>query len=316
MKYKIPILLIFFYLFLSCNDNSKKENQHLKIENIDSVDFNVFVQVWNDAHLSKDSAKFSDLFDDSVLFYGLDLEKKSCIENKKNIFSKYPDFYQQIHGDIKVEYLNDLEVKCTFVKRVTFNLKTNDYPSYLVFRKIGNEWKIITEGDFVTDENLKKNNSKKNQIPKDAISGDFNGDGILEYMWLTKPNVDYENTECKNECNCFIVFSDSNIPSIEIKNCIGGIPVNEGDLNENKSDEIGLLPHWFTSCWASYYVWTFVDGTWIYAVTPFSTHCNQWDEGIKPIEIDYNKNGCVLIRYSEFVNEEIVTKTKSVKIVK
>jgi hypothetical protein len=58
------------------------------------------------------------------------------------------------------------------------------------------------------------------------------------------------------------------------------------------------------------------NGAWIKAVEPFSTHCNQWQDGIKPIEIDKKKQGNVIIRYSDHTGERIVTKSKSIKIAK
>ncbi|MEZ4951929.1 MAG: hypothetical protein R2784_21420, partial [Saprospiraceae bacterium] len=111
----------------------------------------------------------------------------------------------------------------------------------------------------------------------------------------------------------YIKFSDSSIPSISIKSCIGGQPTNLGDLNNNGSDEIGLLPEWCTSCWRNYYVWTLKNNQWIYAVDPFSTHCNQWDEGVTPIEIDYQNEGYVLIRFTDMTNFKTITKSVLVK---
>jgi len=173
--------------------------------------------------------------------------------------------------------------------------------------------------DLVTDNDL--TNDKDIKIPKDAVKGDFNGDGKLEYMWLIPPKIvnttgEEGMSECADgNCTAFIKFSDKSIPSIKINNCIAGIPDNLGDLNKDGTDEIGLLPGWFTSCWRSYYVWTLKNSQWVYAVQPFNTHCIQWDEEIKPIEIDLNKDGHVIIRYSEFTEEEgIITKTKSVPI--
>ena len=152
-------------------------------------------------------------------------------------------------------------------------------------------------------------------IPQGAIKGDFNGDGIIEYMWLQKPKIN--DMECIGECNCIIMFSNPTINSIEVQNCIGGFPTNVGDLNNNGTDEIGFTPAWFTSCWSSYYVWTFKNEDWSNAVDPFLTHCNQWDEGVQPIEKDISKEGNVIVRYSE-QNEggDILTKIKSIKIVK
>lgn len=294
--------------YISCNNA-------LREEKVDTTDFNVLVQTWHKAHLTKDVGVFSNLYDDKVLYYGTSFNKNVCIESKLSLFKKYPDFFQQIYGEIQIEKIDDYEVKCSFVKRVTVNQTTTDYPSYLIFKISADSWKIVTEGDLVTDKNLAKKSENKTTIPKGAIRGDFNGDGILDYMWLQAPKIKGEG-ECIGECNSFIKFSDPTINSIEVPNCIGGYPTNEGDLNKNGTDEIGLEPLWFSSCWSSYFVWTIKNGGWINAVEPFPTHCNQWDEGIKPIEIDFNKEGNVIIRYSEHTGEDIVTKFKSLKIAK
>ncbi len=150
----------------------------------------------------------------------------------------------------------------------------------------------------------------------DSIKGDFNGDGKAEYMWMIAPKNNTEEIECEGSCDCYIAFSDSTIPKIKIESCIGGYPVNEGDLNKNKSDEIGLLPHWFTSCWRSYLVWTFKDGKWVNAVDPISTHCSQWEEGIEPIEIDKEQEGNVIVRYSQLTEDSMIVVSKSVRIIK
>jgi len=149
-----------------------------------------------------------------------------------------------------------------------------------------------------------------------AVIGDYNGDGKIDSMWLIPPKIAANDQDCMGDCKSYIKFSDPNIPSIKVENCIGGIPTNLGDLNQNGTDEIGLLPEWFTSYWSAYYVWTYINGKWVQAVPPFSTHTNQWDKGVKPIEVDENKPGYVIIRYSDLSGEDIVTKTKSVKIKK
>lgn len=123
--------------------------------------FNTIVQEWNKAHLSKDVGVFHNLFDDTVLFYGTQMDKSSCIESKLSLFKKNPDFYQQIYGDVQIENISETEVKCSFIKKVTVNQVTKDYSSYLTLKKTGTDWKIITEGDLVTDKNLAKKGKTK-----------------------------------------------------------------------------------------------------------------------------------------------------------
>jgi hypothetical protein len=154
--------------------------------------------------------------------------------------------------------------------------------------------------------------------PNDAVAGDFNGDGKLDYMWLKNPQLSPDRSECIGNCISYIMFDDPTIPSIEVFESIGGVLSNHGDLNKNGKDEIGLLPDWFTSCWRNYHVWTFKNGGWIHTVEPFPTHCNQWEQGIKPIEIDQNRIGNVVINYSEYNSDldDIVTLSKSINFVK
>lgn len=164
--------------------------------------------------------------------------------------------------------------------------------------------------------NLRLIPTGQKSTPIIAVKGDFNGDGKIDSMWLIPPKVAANEQDCMGECKSYIKFSDPKISSIKIENCIGGLPTNLGDLNKNGTDEVGLLPEWFSSYWSAYHVWTYINGKWVQAVSPFSTHTNQWDKGVKPIEVDKNKPGYVIIRYSELSGEDIVTKAKSVKIKK
>ena len=154
---KFSSILFFFLLTIGCNNSMNAKYS----SNSDTTNFKQLVEKWNNAHSTKDVGIFSNLFDNKVLFYGRQQDKNTCIEGKLSLFKKYPDFYQQIFGDIQIEKLNDSTTKCTFVKRVTFNQKTIDYPSYLTFKKFKDGWKISTESDFVTDKNLSKSDNDK-----------------------------------------------------------------------------------------------------------------------------------------------------------
>lgn len=150
--------------------------------------------------------------------------------------------------------------------------------------------------------------------------GDFNGDGTIESVFIKTPEFPKGLPEdvfgdCVGNCDCYIKFSNDNIPSIKIENCIAGEPENLGDLNNDGIDEIGVLPQWWTSCWMNYEVYTFKNGKWKYLVDPIKTHCNSWTENFRIIEKDPNINGNVIIRYTE-MSEDLgfITKTKSIKV--
>lgn len=307
IQYSQRLFIIVILFFFSCENFTSKNST-----SVDEKEIVQLVNDWNVAYNSKNIIQLINFYDSTIFLYGVNTDKNGCIEDKLSFFKKHPDYYQQIFGNIEFQKISDKEIKCTFIKRATINQQTKDYPSYLNFIKKESEWKIKIEGDLVTDKNLAK--KKEINIPKDAVKGDFNGDGLYEYMWLTIPKIDSDGMSCISECTSYINFSDTKLPSIKVESCIGGNPKNLGDLNNDKSDEIGLLPSWFTSCWRDYSVWTLKNNQWTYAVNPFPTHCNQWEQDVNPIEIDNNNKGHVIIRYSEHSEEDIITKTKSIPI--
>jgi hypothetical protein len=311
MKSKLILTKLFpicFLFMISCNSRNKNNS---KSTTGDKEDFNKVVSDWNNAHSLKNIGVFTNLYDTSILYYGIQKDKNTCIESKLALFKKYPDYNQQIFGNIQQEKINGTGIKCSFMKRVTINHQTKDYPSYLIFLKKQDRWKIVTEGDLVTDENLAK--AKEMNIKTDTIKGDFNGDGMLDYAWVV-PATDPECQDCKDNYTSYIKFSDIHFPSIKVKDCIGGTLTNLGDLNKNGTDEIGFLPWKYAGCWSAYNVYTLETNQWVFAVEPFPTHCDQWEDGANPIGIDSNKAGNVIISYSELVDSDIVVKTKSVPI--
>jgi hypothetical protein len=150
------------------------------------------------------------------------------------------------------------------------------------------------------------------EVPNNATKGDFNGDGKPDRIWLEKPEIDETGMECVGgSCVSYIFFSDPALPYIAITDCIDGTPDNLGDLNGDGTDEIGLLPGRFTSCWNSYLVWSWKNGRWTNPIEPILTHCDQWEKFSRCIEKDPAKKGHVLVRYSEHTDEEILVKKKS-----
>lgn len=142
----------------SLNDSTKiSTDLKLKVE----TTIKQLVQEWNQGHFSKDVSMFSNLFANSILFYGLQQNIDECIESKLSLIKRYPDYHQQIYGDIDIVNSSENEYKCYFIKRVTVNQKITDYPSYLVFGNFNEEWKIIAESDLVTDKNLSKKKLSK-----------------------------------------------------------------------------------------------------------------------------------------------------------
>jgi hypothetical protein len=280
----------------------------------DSLQFLALIEAWNRAHGLKEAAALNDLYADRVQYYGSPYSREACIKSKQQLFKRYAEYRQEVFGAVRFDTIGEGTVKCSFVKRVFYDHKTDDYPSYLIFQaEPDGRWRIGTESDEVTDANLKKK-ALAAMYPRDAVQGDFNGDGQTDFVWLVAPKINEEEMTCIGECVAYLKFSDPALAQIRIVDCIGGVPDNLGDLNGDGTDEIGLLPHWFTSCWRSYSVWSWKDGQWRHPVKSFQTHCNQWDQKnnfyVKP---DPTKPGYVLVRYSDFSRSgDIVAKTKSV----
>jgi len=153
--------------------------------------------------------------------------------------------------------------------------------------------------------------------PESEIQGHFTVKFKPESVWIVPPELNADKTGCavKGDCAAQLDFSDVSVPHIIVKNCIGGKLVNLGDLDNDGLDEIGLLPDWFaTDCWRQYLVYTYKNGKWKYAVSPFDTHCNQWKQKLPPIVKDPNQPGNVIITYSTTEGNDIVSKTKSVSV--
>jgi serine/threonine protein kinase len=114
------------------------------------------VKAWNLAHAAFDTAALATLYADEVLYYGTLQSGDACVKAKRTFFTKNAGFRQELTGDIRTQNDGD-DLRADFLKRVvTPRGKVTDYPSYLVFRHLGSEWRIVTEGDTVTDANLAK----------------------------------------------------------------------------------------------------------------------------------------------------------------
>ncbi len=144
MKLKHNFLLIFLILFTQITYASKKE---------ESAIINLTNQ-WNIANSTKNIDKLKSLFSEEVVFYGKTITNDECMTKKGNIFSKYDPYSQVIVSDILVTELDNDIIKSTFKKQVAFNNKTKTYPSYLFFKKIDGNYKIVEEGDEITNSNL------------------------------------------------------------------------------------------------------------------------------------------------------------------
>ena len=170
----------------------------------------------------------------------------------------------------------------------------------------------VQANELSTTINIKKTKD----IPTYAIKGDFNGDNSTEWAWLIPPEVKENEMDCIGKCDCTITFSNSDIPNLIIHEyCIGGKPQNERDLNNDGTDEISIIPHWFTSSWRSANVYHLTENGWKSLVRPIQIWLNS-DSTLDYIQKDLENTGHVIITEHRWTDEmeDIIVVSESMKV--
>ena len=173
---KKVLFLMMLIVLVSCSNKSEtkiKENNNKKaeIENNDIEEtLKERLDEWNKFYNKQDTEKLMSFYGEKIKYYGKELNKNKVLEDKITFFNENTDYFQEIASKLQIDKVSEIEYKILFLKRATINQKTKDYPSYISFKKIENEWRIIEEGDKVTDKNLEektKNKSKSSNYESD-----------------------------------------------------------------------------------------------------------------------------------------------------
>lgn len=111
--------------------------------------------------------------------------------------------------------------------------------------------------------------NKRNQRIGEIIKGDFNGDGKLEIARLVKVKQGFGNPIEDGEPDEYeIQFSNKKIKPIKI-GCCEAILVNEGDLNNDRKDEISIFQAPMNGCTYSMATYTYSKSEWNIVVEPY-----------------------------------------------
>ena len=185
-------LLIILLLVFSCGTKKNNEVPHVKTP---EQEVKEMVELWNKASSNGDFTVLEDMLADKVEYYQSTVSKDYYIKDQKKFFAKNPVYGQVIKGDIKIQQISDTQYKAEFVKEVTTKKGTKDYPSYLVFKKIGNEWKLILESDVVSDANIEK--KKENS----SVSASANSNEKWETGTISSDSYCLGGNPVKNQSN-------------------------------------------------------------------------------------------------------------------
>ncbi|MDZ4810928.1 MAG: hypothetical protein SGI96_22055 [Bacteroidota bacterium] len=124
------------------------------------------VHQWSRALNSRNGSSVAALYAERLVYYRAQISKGNAEVLLSDFFIKNPAFSQQITGEITTEWVNDNLVVCNFNKSVTNNGSVTDFPSYLKFSLTDGIWKIVEEGDKISDYNIGK---QKETADKAAI---------------------------------------------------------------------------------------------------------------------------------------------------
>ena len=147
------------------NNDKKSEKNSVKKVRTSEQEVKEMVELWNKASSNGDFTVLENMLADKIEYYQQTVTRDYYIKDQKKFFEKNPVYGQVIKGDIDIQQISDTQYKAEFVKEVTTKKGTKDYPSYLVFKKIGNEWKLILESDTVSDANIEKKKNQKTENP-------------------------------------------------------------------------------------------------------------------------------------------------------
>lgn len=117
--------------------------------------------LWSQYHNDRDINRLSSLYANQVTYYQSSYTIEQIKSSKEKLLNKYPDFRQEISN---VSVKNESSYYAVyFDKKVWTDMQNapKTYPSYLYVKMIDGSWKIITESDQITDENLKGKSSQK-----------------------------------------------------------------------------------------------------------------------------------------------------------
>ena len=256
MKKSLLILLGICGLLNSCRESAhnrdlNKESDLGETEISPEAVLTIAVEKWNEGINLRDQKTLEDLFATQVYFYTLELSGAEAARQKVERAIADPTWGQKIISDIDIEDLGNDLFKTSFTKQSESSKGTHTYRAYLIWENINGKWVIVRESDLLTD----RNQEKHSKIPDDAISGDFDGDGITDHLWV----------EAKYDKDGYIIgvaklrSDNKKLEGLTWKATRGVLLENLGKISNSKIDLLGVVPE-YDSSWSHFYTYGFSNG--------------------------------------------------------
>lgn len=140
---------------------------------------------------------------------------------------------------------------------------------------------------------------------KEYVIGDFNGNGQKEYVAI------YYRVDGKSYHD-YILVGDATMDSINLEWYASNL-VNEGDLNGDGADEIGMFKRGEHSSWGEYTVYTYTADGWRELVS--ISHSETWNSAPYQdlVRIDPNNTNSLIVKEIGVVDNSIVDVNVKIK---
>lgn len=153
-------------------------------------------------------------------------------------------------------------------------LKKNDYVEGVrILSPIGDTFDVVDDdGEKVTyirlsDAETEGGLSEEVAIDKKEVSGDFDGDGKVDHVWI---NGEFDDEDIAT--TPLTLGSDNpKLDGLSWNVPCGVLLFNLGKMDDSKKDFLGVIP-FAMSDWASYEVYRFKDGSWKKVIAPFNVY--------------------------------------------
>lgn len=142
---------------------------------------------------------------------------------------------------------------------------------------------------------------------QERITGDFNGDGTRDEIWMIPAVADTAKDAFQDcfggQCNSY-VFNNGDLPVLIVHDNLGGEIEKIDDMDGDGAPEIIVYPQWWQSNWNPYRIYSFNKNTgqWNYLAEPVSIFANELYE--KKILVKRSPTKGFIIAYTSDTDTE------------